>query len=52
MAGRSCEASGSISVLASETSGVLKTREQRPDIRLNGNEVPPRRFAAERPNGR
>jgi hypothetical protein len=51
MAGRSGEASGSISVVASETSGVLRTHEPRLDIRLPGNEVPAPRFAAEEPDG-
>jgi hypothetical protein len=51
MAGHSCEASGSVSVVASETSGVLRTQDQRLDIRLHGNGVPARRFAAEEPDG-
>jgi len=52
MAGRSDAASGSISVLAPETSGVLKTHEQRLDPSTHGNQVPAWRFAAERPDGR
>lgn len=47
MAGRSGEASGPVS----ETSGVLRTYEQRLDSRLHGNEIPARRFAAETPDG-